>query len=232
MGSPHSPIVFKRQSGFRRPKIPKRLAYFLESSSPLAYPPYGWIQAIKSPNASHRSAFAVGTPLFHYTGAINDPHGLRHKVPAESTLAHQPSCGFPHAQKCRCGSQVLRSPAAPWSVLARKHSSPDPMLTNHSSFSQITRIPWVALSVSPNLDVQSRIEVEAVKTAALRCMPRQFNYEQAASAVSPDWRSGVEPSSSHGHHIGVGSPDVILYIGVATRGDEAIMGSPKPKVNT
>lgn len=162
-GSPRSPIVYKKQSGFRRPKIPKRLAYFLKSSSPLAYPPYGWIQAIKSPNASHRSAFAVGTPLFRYTGAINDPHGLRHKVPAESTFAQQPSRSFPRAQKCRCGSQVERSSAPPGRYCRGILPSPDPMLTNHSGFSQLLReSPGWPCPCRP-ISIQSGIEVEAVK---------------------------------------------------------------------
>ncbi|VAY88956.1 hypothetical protein CARN8_4530001 [mine drainage metagenome] len=57
----------------------------------LAYHPLrGGTGIIQSPNASHQSDFSAGMPLFHYTKAINDPHSLRYKVPAKSTLAHWP----------------------------------------------------------------------------------------------------------------------------------------------
>ena len=45
-GSPRSPTARNEQSGFQRPKIPKRHAYSLQSSSPLAYPLSEWVQAL------------------------------------------------------------------------------------------------------------------------------------------------------------------------------------------
>jgi hypothetical protein len=58
------------------------------------------------------------------------------------------------------------------------------------------------------------------KIAALRCVPHQFNYEHAASAVSLNWWLSDEPSGSCvSSRWGLAAPDVILNQGWQPYGD-------------
>ena len=105
-------------------------------------------QASSHPTHRIDRLFPVGMSLFHYIGAINDPRRLPCKVPTISTLAQWPSWSFPQAQKCRCGSRVQQSPAAPgrycrWWPTSRS-------LVNNQCWFRLSPSPNISLSVSPN----------------------------------------------------------------------------------
>ncbi len=140
MGFPHSSSVKPQRIDFRRPKIPKRLAYSLQFSSPLACHPHGMAQA-----SSHPA---------HRIGQITLPGRLCFVTPELSTIPK--AC----ASRYRLNplslispdtvSRTLRSAGVghrfnglplPLVGLVDGCPSPDPLLTNLTSFSRCSRNP-------------------------------------------------------------------------------------------